>query len=1464
MAEEPSASWGGDRPYNAEWRWDGSWRPNSWSSWWSWSPSWWSRGYGWDQEWDWRQSWNDWQGYWQKPYEDQWSWNSWRSWPPSYQEDRPSWQSEEPAPRQQDSWEAWQSQASTQPEPSDTSRDRQISSPQPAAPAEHVDEASPPQQHPDPWKDWQSFASTSREPAQASPPRHVPDAWNDWRSSVPTDGPKKEPGGPETRSQAVPAVQEQAGTEENATPCEPTLDVWREPRMPMEVPAEQPRARRPPRDITSKVFVTGLSGETGPQTLGEYCQGVGEVRHVSLFIDSDSSDLNGTAKVDFDSEETAKRAIRELSGTLLDGCTITLQSLADVPTYLWQRRDNDGCAVFVSNLATEVDRFELKAFAAEAGDVGFVRIFTDRQTGLSRGCGKVEFASLEQAQQAVQQLNGKVLSGRTVTVEPMASEGVQRRPPAVVNSHRTAFVGGLSAEMDEGGLLDLVSDIGPVTFARIFRDRQTGASKGCGKVEFETEDLVAKAVSELNGKEVQGRCITIEPFSQAHEGRPLRDAAPPVVDGRQVFLSGLSASTDSETLRKFCELSAGPVANARVFTHRDTGESRGTAKVEFDTAELAQSAIQALNGRLLDGSHLSARLMERDRPPRQPPEGSSRIFITNLPDEVSEEQVQDLLVQAGEVISVQVFKTGAGNTASRATMASSDQAQRAVSILNETFYISNRISVRMDAERPKPQTDATIFVGGLSFGTTTQGLEQHFSRVAKVVQASIFTAKDTGKPRGSGKVEFQSARDAERAVQELNGSELDGRQVHVKIMEARPPERSSPMRPPPGLSLPDSGSQLFVSGLAPTTQTELLREFCEACLGDGSVVYCNVFQDHDTGESKCTAKVELASSDLLDRAFQDLEGAQLEGGRLSLRRPGEPRQPAAPDGRTIFLGGLSWDVDSEALKSFASQVGEVTYAAVFTNKETGKSKGSGKVQFATAELASKAVEELAGQDLMGREVWACKTDLRCLVPIYVFRGIAGDGEEHFSWRWCRESVLLWNLALNLKPVLLDNNHCLNHGVIKSYDEQKGFGYIASSDFAALSGRDAYLTKEEAAAASRDPAPWPPPEPTLDPLCTEEGQPVKFQVTQNGNLEERDRSNGSQNELTIVVIFVMQVSRIGDVAQLPREGDQSGVLVIKGDPDGSEKVQSLVGKEVRFGQADCGQLILAVGDEVLFSCSVVSESPHVLDARISELRSTSRTGPILFGNFHVEFPRSGDSVCNLGGHAMQDRIVLAGLPPDLKGPELMRLFENFKAQEPLLAREDAGPRGGFASVIFQGGPTDVAQFLLRTAIAMTVDGKARAARLGFNARAPQDGFWDLTYLWELRTLSNEGGALMVRWQQVGMAVGYLVELRPFGDEAGWSPVDVSPGHHVDPHPSLPQGLLGPQCSACRVNSLREAGRQHIPARGALVPYEARVMYYAASGCRSYHSKVSTPCKPTPSASTRRDDGNLASRAWEIQR
>ena len=71
--------------------------------------------------------------------------------------------------------------------------------------------------------------------------------------------------------------------------------------------------------------------------------------------------------MDFDSSETASRAIRELNGSRLEGSQLTLRPLADVPAHLWQRRDTQGCCVFVGHLEPSVTRLELQAFAAQVG-----------------------------------------------------------------------------------------------------------------------------------------------------------------------------------------------------------------------------------------------------------------------------------------------------------------------------------------------------------------------------------------------------------------------------------------------------------------------------------------------------------------------------------------------------------------------------------------------------------------------------------------------------------------------------------------------------------------------------------------------------------------------------------------------------------------------------------------------------------------------------------------------------------------------------------------------------------------------------------------------------------------------------------------------------------------------------------------------------------------------------------------
>jgi RNA recognition motif-containing protein len=74
-----------------------------------------------------------------------------------------------------------------------------------------------------------------------------------------------------------------------------------------------------------------------------------------------------------------------------------------------------------------------------------------------------------------------------------------------------------------------------------------------------------------------------------------------------------------------------------------------------------------------------------------------------------------------------------------------------------------------------------LFVGGLSFSTTDGGLREFFSQAGAVLSATVVTDRDTGRSRGFGFVEMATAEEAERAVAQLGGRALDGRQIRVEV-----------------------------------------------------------------------------------------------------------------------------------------------------------------------------------------------------------------------------------------------------------------------------------------------------------------------------------------------------------------------------------------------------------------------------------------------------------------------------------------------------------------------------------------------------------------------------------------------------------------------------------------------------------------------------------------------------------
>jgi|RhiMetdeSRZDD1v2_1073273.scaffolds.fasta_scaffold139571_3 cold-inducible RNA-binding protein len=76
-----------------------------------------------------------------------------------------------------------------------------------------------------------------------------------------------------------------------------------------------------------------------------------------------------------------------------------------------------------------------------------------------------------------------------------------------------------------------------------------------------------------------------------------------------------------------------------------------------------------------------------------------------------------------------------------------------------------------------------LFVGGLSYVTTDQGLQKFFSQAGEVVSATVVMNRDTGRSRGFGFVEMMSAAGTRRAVADLNRRKLDGHPLRVELLK---------------------------------------------------------------------------------------------------------------------------------------------------------------------------------------------------------------------------------------------------------------------------------------------------------------------------------------------------------------------------------------------------------------------------------------------------------------------------------------------------------------------------------------------------------------------------------------------------------------------------------------------------------------------------------------------------------
>ena len=79
-----------------------------------------------------------------------------------------------------------------------------------------------------------------------------------------------------------------------------------------------------------------------------------------------------------------------------------------------------------------------------------------------------------------------------------------------------------------------------------------------------------------------------------------------------------------------------------------------------------------------------------------------------------------------------------------------------------------------------------LFIGSLAYATTDDTLNAFFAQIGTVTSARVITDRDSGRSKGFGFVEFENDSDNQKAVDQLDGKELDGRAISVGL--ARPKE----------------------------------------------------------------------------------------------------------------------------------------------------------------------------------------------------------------------------------------------------------------------------------------------------------------------------------------------------------------------------------------------------------------------------------------------------------------------------------------------------------------------------------------------------------------------------------------------------------------------------------------------------------------------------------------------------
>ncbi|CAO2814843.1 unnamed protein product [Amaranthus hypochondriacus] len=277
------------------------------------------------------------------------------------------------------------------------------------------------------------------------------------------------------------------------------------------------------------IFIKNLDKAIDNKALHETFSTFGTILSCKVATDA-SGQSKGHGFVQYETEESAQKAIEKLNGMLLNDKQVYVG-----PFQRRQERDNaidktKFTNVYVKNLAEATSDDDLDRIFSQYGKITSAVVMRDVD-GKSKGFGFVNFENSDDAANAVDTLNGQVIEGKEWYVgkaqkkaerEAELKQQFDQSMKEMVDQYqgKNLYIKNLDDTIDDEKLKELFAQYGTITSCKVMRD-PSGVSKGSGFVAFSTAEEASRALLEMNGKMIVSKPLYVA-LAQRKEDRRAR------------------------------------------------------------------------------------------------------------------------------------------------------------------------------------------------------------------------------------------------------------------------------------------------------------------------------------------------------------------------------------------------------------------------------------------------------------------------------------------------------------------------------------------------------------------------------------------------------------------------------------------------------------------------------------------------------------------------------------------------------------------------------------------------------------------------------------------------------------------------------------------------------------------------------------------------------------------------------